>query len=97
MELHDELYFSEDPTLLDVFGSSRWDQSASSLCSLGDCIDFDNNPRNPEVEARSYHAYVVGNKWTRVAVPDATSTPELSVTVPLTGKNLHAKVLPESR
>jgi hypothetical protein len=57
------------------------DQNVLSLCSLGDCIDLDNNLRNPEIEARRYHAFIVGDEWTNAAVPDTTVTPELSVTV----------------
>ena len=51
------------------------------VLSLGDCIDLDDKPRNPEIEARRYHTFIVGNEWTHAAVPDTTVTPELSVTV----------------
>lgn len=69
-----------------------------NVLSLGDCIDLDDNPRNPEIEARRYHTFIVGNEWTHAAVPDTTVTPELSVTVGTDlGTTLHARVLPESQ
>jgi hypothetical protein len=69
---------TKDPTCLDVFGS-RSTETYYACVSLGDCIDLDNNPRNPEIEACRYHSFIVGNEWTHAAVPDATVTPELSV------------------
>jgi hypothetical protein len=76
MELHDELFRGPDIT-----GCIRVLPLALPLCSLGDCIDLDINPRNLEIEPRRYHTFIVGNERTHAAVPDTTITPELSVTV----------------
>lgn len=63
------------------------DRGVLPLRSLGDCIDLDNNPQNPEIEARRYHTFIVVNEWTHATLQDTTVTPDFSVTVALTGRN----------
>ena len=88
MELHDELYFFRRIPACDHGSDPNWmcseparPKRVTLMFRLGDCIDLDNNPQNPKIEARRYHIFIVGNEWTHAAVPDATMTLELSVTV----------------
>ena len=67
MELHDELYFFQRISVCD-HGSDITECVREPLdrkypfVSLGDCIDLDHNPRKPEIEARHYHTFIVGNE-----------------------------------